>query len=134
MRTKHVVISFAVVLLGCAKDSVTDPLADPASGSLSFSFTGAGTVAAKSYSAVGAPMDLTGATGFGTTPWAAAQLDTIGNVLEIVAVVPKSSSTWDLAVVSIPQPAVGTTQVSLCLSPTCTQVFIILDATLGNDF
>lgn len=99
-----------------------------ASGSLSFSYTGAGATAATSFSASGAiPSNIDN--GLGSGSWAAGSVSPTTNYVEIGAAIPKTSTTWDITVVQIARKTVGTSSISgTCEDEEeCTGVFVIFN-------
>ena len=98
--------AFGLALLGCS-DNPNEPVG--ASGSLSFSYTGAGATSSTTYSASGtAPLNLDG----GTNAWAVGAVSATENQSVVVASVPKSSTTWDQVVIGIDRASIGTSNVS----------------------
>lgn len=109
--------------MGCGDDPVS-----PAgvSGSMSFSFTGAGAANATTFSANGTiPSNIN--TTFGTGAWAAGSVSQTSNFTIVGAVIPKTSTTWDLTSIGIARKTVGTSDISADCDPEteCTGVFVV---------
>jgi hypothetical protein len=125
VRLKHLLLGCTVALVGCDTTDVTDPNL-LASGSVSFSYTGAGSASATSYSAVGSPpLNMTS---FGTTPWSVGSTQAAGQVI-VMGVAPKTSTTWDIAFITIARTTVGSSTIDpLCTANACTEVFLTTGA------
>ncbi|HXG70972.1 MAG TPA: hypothetical protein VNJ04_10230 [Gemmatimonadaceae bacterium] len=124
MQLKHLLVGLGVALVACGGDTTApDNLAT--SGSLSFSFSG-GT--AGSYSATGLP-PTNGTGALGTSPWAAGVRDDAKQAILVLGTVPKTSTTWDLAVVGITRLTVGSNTInSSCTAALCTGVTVAFGA------
>jgi hypothetical protein len=117
---------FATLLaMGCS--DTTAPNTIGAAGSMSFSFTNAGT--AGSYSANGAvPSNVS--VNFGSKPWATGTLDNSDQTILVGAAIPKSSSTWDVATIQLVGQSTGTKTIDAnCGASTCTEVLVDFGAT-----
>jgi hypothetical protein len=109
-----------VALLGCGE--VTRPGTIGESGTLSFSYTGAG--GAASYSATGALPSNSSAT-LGATPWAAGTIINSNQAFEVFASVPHAS-TWDVVSVTIAAVSNGTSSIApSCTASGCTDVTVL---------
>jgi hypothetical protein len=119
------VLALGVVLAGCG-DSPTEPTLG-VSGSTSFTYTGAGAANATSYSASGAvPANFE--TTWGSSSWAAGGVDGTAET-DIIASVPRTSSTWDVAIITINRTTPGTSTISSsCTANVCTSVSVIFNA------
>jgi hypothetical protein len=116
-------LSCALAVAGCSDDP-TSPNTG-VSGSLSFSYTGAGATSATTYSASGtAPSNIE--TNNGNTSWAVGGVSTADNQVVVVASVPKTSTTWDQIVIGIDRSTTGTSTISSSCSDedSCTGVFV----------
>ena len=121
--SKIFLVAGAIALAGCSDDP-TSPNTG-VSGSLSFSYTGAGATSATSFSASGAaPSDVNG--NAGTNSWAVGGVSAADVQTVIVASVPKTSTTWDQTVIGIDRTTVGTSAIgSSCTDEnSCTGVFV----------
>lgn len=129
MQIRRLLVGVGLALMACKSDSTTAPIV-VASGSLSFSYTGAG--GAATYSASGsAPASRTSS--YGTAPWAAGTSDAATQIIDAIAVVPKTSTTWDFAVVSIGRLTVGSSTInSSCTATQCTGVTIAFGTTQNS--
>ena len=126
VRILHVVPAVALFVAACGGDS-TSPTVN-ASGSMSFTFTGAGTNGSSTYNASGAPPANPNTT-FGTSAWAARSTQT-ANEFDAVAAIPRSSTTWDIAGVTTPSQTTGTFTINAnCTAANCASVAYIVGAT-----
>src|ERR1041385_4552142 len=89
----------------CGSDKTTEPTLG-ISGTVSFSYTGAGTTASTTYSASGA-VPATPSTNFGSSPWAGGSTATAGEI-DVAGVIPRSATTWDLAGITTAGTTIGT--------------------------
>ena len=120
VQLKHLLVGLSVALVACGGDT-TAPNNLTTPGSLSFSFSGG---AAGSYSATGLP-PTNGTLSFGTSPWAAGVRDDAKQAIVVVGTVPKTSTTWDLAVIEITRLTVGSNTInSSCTAALCTGVSV----------
>lgn len=112
----------ALVLMACGivaacggDDDPTEPTG--VSGSMAFSYQGAGSANATAFNASGAiPLSVGGETNsnnLGTNPWAAGAFSTTQNYAVIGGVIPKTSNSWDIAQVVINRSTVGTNQITV---------------------
>jgi hypothetical protein len=134
VRLKNaLLLACGIALAGCGGDDPTSPLS--VSGSMSFTYTGAGAASATLFSASGAP-DLTSPDGNGTTPWATGNVYTTSGYTDITASLPKTSSTWDNAAVTINRTTTGTNNISAsCVSGSnCTGVSISFGTTASGGY
>jgi hypothetical protein len=120
--TRAFLVVLGVAIAACG-DSSTEPTVG-ASGSLSFSYTGAGAATATQYSAEGAiPANV--AVNNGSSAWAAGSVSTANTETDVVASLPKSSNNWDLAVLTIARTSVGASTIDItCSTNVCTTVTI----------
>jgi hypothetical protein len=117
----------AFVVAGCGGDSTTGPTVGT-SGSLGFTFTGAGTNSSATFNASGA-IPANPSTSFGTTAWAGGSTET-ANELDIGAAIPRSATTWDLAVITTPAQATGTFTINTsCTASSCPAVGYLVGVT-----
>ncbi|HXG71839.1 MAG TPA: hypothetical protein VNJ04_14625 [Gemmatimonadaceae bacterium] len=129
MQLKHLLVGRSVALVACGGDT-TAPKNLPTSGSLSFSFSG-GTPG--SYSATGLP-PANGTGALGPSPWAAGVRDDARQAIQVVGSVPKTSTTWDLAVVQIARLTVGSNTInSSCTGALCTGVSVAFESNQASN-
>jgi hypothetical protein len=123
--TRFFVGSAMAMAMACS--DTTAPNTIGAAGSLSFSFTNAGT--AGSYSATGAvPTDVS--VNFGSKPWATGTTDNTNQTILIGAAVPRSGSTWDVASIQLAGQTTGTKTIDPnCGASKCTEVLMDFGAT-----
>ena len=122
MRFKVALLACSVALLGCSDDPVSPT---GVSGSLSFSYTGAGATASTTFNANGAiPTNI--GNSFGTGSWAAGSVSQTSNYVVIGGSIAKTSTTWDLTSIGIARKTVGTSTIdSSCdEEEECTGVFV----------
>ena len=126
MRKVFPFAACVALLTACGSDS-TGPSSVTVSGSLSFSYTGAGAASSTPFSANGtSPTDtLT----FGSSSWAGGSTETAGE-LDILAVNPVSATTWNVGVITVASQATGafTINAQTC-STTCNTVSFLVGAT-----
>jgi hypothetical protein len=128
-------LAFSVPLVGCSDD----PVSPIVTGSLSYSYTGAGATSATSFNASGAIPTTVGSVNgsLGTAAWASGSFDQTDNYTVIGASIPKTSSTWDLTVVNVTRTTPGTTPISAsCDDPEttdCTGVFVFFNFNPNGD-
>jgi hypothetical protein len=121
---------FGVGLVACGSDTTTAPTIGEV-GSLSFSYTGAGVAGTATFSATGALPADTRST-FGTTPWAVGSTATAGEI-DIAASIPKTSTTWDFAILIINRTTVGTTTIGdACGTGNCPTAYLASGTTLSD--
>src|SRR3954468_4840303 len=127
LSRKWLLCAAALVVAGCGGDS-TEPTVGT-SGSLSFTFTGAGTNGSATYNASGA-IPANPQTSFGNTAWAAGTTETT-NEFDVVASIPRSGTTWDLAVVTVPGQSTGTFTINTanCTASNCAGVSYLVGVT-----
>ena len=118
-------VGVGLTLMGCKGDT-TAPTG-VASGSLSFSYTGAG--GAATYSASGSAPGI-GGTSPGTVPWAAAHRDATTQSIVVSAAIPRTSSTWDIAAVNLERLTVGSNTFDSSCTAQCPFVGVSFGATL----
>jgi hypothetical protein len=123
MRLERLLIGLGLALVGCG-DS-TAPATITKSGSVTFAFTGAG--GAGTFSASGVP-PANAATSLGTTQWAAGSTNGTTS-LDVVGVSPKTSTTWDLLSMEIPNQVVGSNAIATPCSTNCPHLSIIFGST-----
>ena len=124
-----------LALAGCS-DNPTAPKAN--SGSLSYSYTGAGASSSATFSADGSAPSLAGES-LGTSPWALGFYDTGTNSTIVTAVSPKTSTTWDVSFVQIDRTTAGTSNIDVGCdfdATSCTGVVIFfgLQGTADTNF
>ena len=118
--TRAVLVLLAAFVASCS-DSPNDPGTVGASGSLSFSYTGAGAASATVYSATGAIPSNFGVNN-GSEAWAAGAVDASNNATVVYAFVPKGGSTWDWSYIQIDRTTVGSSTISAsCSAANCTE-------------
>lgn len=127
MQVKPLLLSGCVALAACSGDTITGPNGE--SGSLSFSFTGAG--GASSFNAAGA-VPTGASTGYGASPWAIGSKDNANQIFDVLAAGPKTSTTWDIASVTIARLTVGSSAIN-CASEMCTGVAVLFGSAPGNN-
>jgi hypothetical protein len=112
-----------IALASCGGDDPTEPTT--VSGSLAYSYTGAGATSATAYSASGSiPLNVTN--NFGTNSWAAGSVNSTNSETDIAASVPRGNNTWDLTVITINRTTAGTAQINAsCTAANCTEVAVI---------
>lgn len=132
------VLACGIALAACGGDDPTEPTG--ASGSLSFSYVGAGAANSTTYSASGTIPSSVGAEfngSLGTSSWAAGAFNSTQNYSVIGAVIPKTSTTWDITEVLVNRATVGTSQISAeCSDPEvtgCTGVFVMFNFNPNGD-
>jgi hypothetical protein len=118
---------------------------DPASpngisGSLGFSYTGAGAAASTSFSANGTiPSTVgssTGGNNLGSGSWAAGSISPTTNYTTVGAAISRSSSAWDVTSISIARKTVGTSTVDPNCddeAQNCTGVFVFFNFNPNGD-
>jgi hypothetical protein len=100
-------VAFGVAIAGCS-DNPTEPTG--VSGSLSFSYTGAGATSATTYNASGTiPTSITA--NLGSNAWAAGSVSPTNNFATIGAVIPRTSTTWDITSIGIDRKTVGSSDI-----------------------
>jgi hypothetical protein len=127
------------IVAACGGDDPTEPTG--VSGSMAFSYQGAGSTNATTFNASGAiPLSVGGETNsnnLGTSAWAAGAFSTTQNYAVVGGVIPKTSNTWDVAQVIVNRSTVGTNQISVdCSDPevtTCTGVFLMTGLNPNGD-
>ena len=113
-------VLFAAALAGCGSDNPNEPTIG-ASGTLAFTYTGAGAASATQYSATGAIPSNFGITN-GSQAWAAGAVDASDNVTLVYAFVPKGGNTWDQSILQINRTSIGTSPIEVsCSSANCTE-------------
>jgi len=123
MRLQSALLVVCAAALAACNDSSTAPTT--VNGSLSFNYTGAGASAATTFSANG-DVPTSVVNGFGSNSWAAAEVDAANVETDVVAFVPKSSSTWDEAVITVNRTSIGSSTISSsCATSNCPSVTII---------
>lgn len=130
------VVAALTVLSACGGDSATDVINGAVSGSLSFNYTGGG---GGSYSATGAITTAALSSTPYTTTWAMGFKDATDNSTNVAANIPKTSTTSDLAVISVKGQATGTFNVDAnCTSSgasTCNEVSLLVgQSSSGQSF
>ena len=123
MQLKHWLVGLCVGVAACGGDS--EP-AVTVSGSLSFSYTGAGSTSS-TYSASG-NMPANPTVSFGNAQWAAGSTGTAGEV-DVAAAIPKTATTWDITAIRIARTTVGSATINPNCTGTCTEVAFIVGAT-----
>lgn len=120
-NTSALFLVLAAGLVGCS-DS-TGPGTVGESGSVTFTYTGAGASSATSYNATGAiPVNVV--TGFGSSAWAAGGIGT--NEVDILAVVPKGGNRWDVTSIVIGRTSIGTSTIDFsCSANNCTRIDVL---------
>jgi hypothetical protein len=117
-------LALGVAVAACS-DNPTEPTG--VSGSLSFSYTGAGTTSATTYSASGSiPTNINSS--LGSNAWAVGSVDPNSNYVVVGAVIPRTSTTWDITSVGIGRKTVGTSDIDPNCdieSPDCTGIFVL---------
>ena len=118
--------AFALVLAaavaGCSDSN--EPGTTGVAGQFTFSYTGAGVANATTFTANGA-MPTNAIVNNGTNPWSVGYVDASATApsTTIIGVVPRSSTTWDMALVNIDRTTVGTSNISsTCTADNCTSV------------
>jgi hypothetical protein len=118
--TRALFLVLAATLAGCNES--TEPETVGISGSLSFSYTGAGAATATQYSATGAIPSNFGLSN-GTQAWAAGGIDAANNATIVYAFVPKGGNTWDQSFIKIDRTTAGTSTISAsCTANNCTEI------------
>jgi hypothetical protein len=117
-------IALGVTLVSCS-DSSTEPTVG-ASGSLSFTYTGAGAANATQYSATGAiPQNFI--INAGSSSWAAAGGDADGVI--VLSAIPQGGNSWNLTQININRTTAGTGTIDLtCSTTTCTDMTVLFGA------
>jgi hypothetical protein len=131
LRTLLFAISIALAACGGDATSTTAPSAVTTStaGTVSFSFTNG---AAGSFSASGST-PTTNTSVFGTAPWATGVRDDAKQALVVVGIVPKTSTTWDFAMIRIKRLTVGSnTIIAPCADSSCTGLIIAFESNQGG--
>jgi hypothetical protein len=123
--TRALFVVLGVALASCS-DNTTEPTIG-ASGSLSFSYTGAGAASATQYSATGAIPSNFGVNN-GSSAWAAGFTDASTTQTGVVAFVPKGGNTWDETIISINRATVGSSTIGTCTADNCTEVAVMFGA------
>jgi hypothetical protein len=133
---KLVKISRAFLLLlgaslaGCGSDNPNEPTVG-ASGTLSYTYTGAGAATATQYTATGAMPSNYGVNN-GTQPWAAGAIDASSNATIVYSFIPKTSNSWDWSFIQINRTTVGSSSIDVnCTADNCTD-FGVWFGTNGN--
>jgi hypothetical protein len=123
VKIKSILVGLlGVALAGCSDDPVSPT--GTVSGSLSFNYTGAGTTSSTAYSASGNVPTNVGTT-FGTSSWAAAGVDATAGETAVIASVPKTTTTWDLTVITAARTTTGTSNINAnCTANACTTVTV----------
>src|SRR4051812_28417012 len=105
------------ILMGCS-DSGPGIL----SGTLSFSYSGAGAVGTGTYNASGSlPFDFFA--GPSDKSWAAGFVANQSNTVSLAASLPRANAKWDMVAMTIPTKTVGTPTISAnCTADTCTSL------------
>lgn len=118
--TRALSLVLAVTVAGCS-DSPNEPETVGVSGSLSFTYNGAGAATATQYSATGAIPSNFG-TNNGSQPWAAGAVDASSNATIVYAFVPNGSNSWNWSYIQINRTTVGSSTIDpSCSSSTCTE-------------
>ena len=121
--TRAVFVVLAATALASCSDT-NEPETTGIAGQFSFSYTGAGAANATTFTANGA-MPVNAIINNGTQPWSVGFVDASGSAPStgILGLVPRSSTTWDIALVSIDRTTVGSSDiVSTCTAENCTSV------------
>ena len=124
MKSAFLVVC-GLALLGCSDDPVSPT---GVSGSLAFSYTGAGATSATTYSASGTiPLNIGSTSNFGSSAWAAGSVDPTSDFVAIGAAIPKGSATWDITSIGIARKTVGSSSIEDCDidAEECTSVIVI---------
>jgi hypothetical protein len=124
VQLKHWLVGLSVVVAACGGDSTEAKVG--VSGSVSFSYTGAGSTSS-SYSASGT-MPANPSTSFGSAQWAAGSTATAGEV-DVAAAIPRSSTTWDIAAMTIARTTAGSSTINPNCTTACTEVTFLVGAT-----
>jgi len=118
--TRVLSLALAGTLAACS-DSPNEPETVGVSGSLSFTYNGAGASAATQYSATGAIPSNFG-TNNGSQPWAAGAIDNSTNSTIVYGFIPTGGNTWNWSYIQIARTTVGTSTItSSCTANTCTE-------------
>ena len=118
MHHKRIAIVAAFSLLAaCGGDSATNVIDGATTGSLSFSYTGAG---GGSYSATGSITSAALASSPYTTTWAMGFKDSTDKSTNVAANIPRTSTTSDVAVLTVKGQATGTFAIDVNCSTTST--------------
>jgi hypothetical protein len=113
-------VVLGVALAGCGSDNPNEPTVG-ASGTLAFSYTGAGAATSTQYSATGAIPSNFGVSN-GSQPWAAGAIDAANNATIVYAFIPKSSNSWDWSFIQINRTTVGSSTIDVnCSANNCTE-------------
>ena len=120
-NTRTILVLLAAAIAGCS-DSPNEPDTVGVSGTLTFSYTGAGASSSTVYTATGAiPSNV--AVNNGTQPWAAGGVDASNNQTVVWGVIPKSGTTWDMSFITINRTTVGSSTIDpACTANNCTSV------------
>jgi hypothetical protein len=120
LRLRAFVALGAIALAGCGDST------EPDASTLSFSYTGAGAANATTFSATGViPPNIVGTGTLGTNAWAAGSINPTSNFTIIGAVIPRTSTTWDITQVTVTRKTVGTTPID----PACADDFESVECT-----
>jgi hypothetical protein len=123
--TRAVLVALvAAAIAGCSDSN--EPETTGIAGQFSFTYTGAGAANATSFTANGA-MPVNAIIDNGTQPWSVGFIDASGSAPStgILGLAPRSSTTWDIALVSIDRTTVGSSDiVSTCTAENCTSMGI----------
>jgi hypothetical protein len=113
-------VVFGVALAGCGSDNPNEPTVG-VSGTLAFTYTGAGAANATQYTATGAIPSNFGITN-GSQAWAAGAVDASDNVTLVYAFVPKGGNSWDESILQINRTTPGSSPIEVsCSSANCTE-------------
>lgn len=117
--TRAIVFILGATLVSCSENT-TEPTVG-ASGSLSFTYTGAGATSAAQYAASGAMPSNFGINN-GSQPWAAGAINATDNTTIVYAFVPKGGSSWDWSFININRTTVGASTIDpSCSADSCTE-------------
>lgn len=119
-RSLFVLLSFT--LISCS-DNGTEPTIG-ASGSLSFTYTGAGAASATQYSASGAMPSNFGINN-GSHSWAAGAVDASNDQTVVQAFVPRGNNAWDWTFITIHRRTIGNSTIDIsCTADSCAELGI----------
>ena len=131
MKFRSLLALCAIVAAGCGDST------KPGASTLSFTYTGAGVANTTTFSVTGEiPPNIVGTSSIGTTAWAAGGVDPASNYSNILAAIPKSSSSWDLFGIGVTRKSVGTSPLDANCddeATNCTGIFMFLGLNPNGD-
>jgi hypothetical protein len=122
MRSKNLLLATSLAalaaLVGCSPDAVSPSAANSLIGTLAFSYSGG---IAGTFSASGVASNPIAAAG----PWATGLRDSANVTIDVVASLPRSVTTRDIVIMSIPRLTTGSSTVDVnCVGTACASFIV----------